>query len=157
MWRNGVNSSRDAAEISSAHNRSAGSRDEFTPFAALYKATYIGANRINLLYSAVINAAAATMSGRGKGGKVKGKTKEPVPSRAGLQFPRRAHPTRLLRKGNSLNVFSAGAPASRSCNVLSGSRGAPFELTERLCRSRQQEDEDHPAPSAAGDPQRAES
>ena len=43
------------------------------------------------------------MSGRGKGGKVKGKAKSRS-SRAGLQFPvGRIH--RLLRKGNYYNYF----------------------------------------------------
>jgi len=45
------------------------------------------------------------MSGRGKGGKVKGKSKSRS-SRAGLQFP--VH--RLLRKGNYAERVGAGAP-----------------------------------------------
>ena len=50
----------------------------------------------------------ATMSGRGKGGKVKGKAKSRS-SRAGLQFPvGRIH--RLLRKGNYAERVGAGAP-----------------------------------------------
>jgi histone H2A len=49
-----------------------------------------------------------TMSGRGKGGKVKGKSKSRS-SRAGLQFPvGRIH--RLLRKGNYAERVGAGAP-----------------------------------------------
>merc|ERR1719341_968293 len=49
-----------------------------------------------------------TMSGRGKGGKVKGKAKSRS-SRAGLQFPvGRIH--RLLRKGNYAKRVGAGAP-----------------------------------------------
>ena len=49
-----------------------------------------------------------TMSGRGKGGKVKGKAKSRS-SRAGLQFPvGRIH--RLLRKGNYAARVGAGAP-----------------------------------------------
>ncbi|XP_033730659.1 uncharacterized protein LOC117320083 [Pecten maximus] len=49
-----------------------------------------------------------TMSGRGKGGKVKGKAKSRS-SRAGLQFPvGRIH--RLLRKGNYAERVGAGAP-----------------------------------------------
>ena len=48
------------------------------------------------------------MSGRGKGGKVKGKAKSRS-SRAGLQFPvGRIH--RLLRKGNYAELVGAGAP-----------------------------------------------
>jgi len=48
------------------------------------------------------------MSGRGKGGKVKGKA-ESRSSRAGLQFPvGRIH--RLLRKGNYAKRVGAGAP-----------------------------------------------
>ena len=48
------------------------------------------------------------MSGRGKGGKVKGKSKSRS-SRAGLQFPvGRIH--RLLRKGNYAERVGAGAP-----------------------------------------------
>ena len=48
------------------------------------------------------------MSGRGKGGKTKGKAKSRS-SRAGLQFPvGRIH--RLLRKGNYADRVGAGAP-----------------------------------------------
>ena len=48
------------------------------------------------------------MSGRGKGGKAKGKSKTRS-SRAGLQFPvGRIH--RLLRKGNYAERVGAGAP-----------------------------------------------
>ncbi|EDW44967.1 GM16917 [Drosophila sechellia] len=48
------------------------------------------------------------MSGRGKGGKVKGKAKSRS-NRAGLQFPvGRIH--RLLRKGNYAELVGAGAP-----------------------------------------------
>ncbi|CAG5092733.1 Similar to Histone H2A (Platynereis dumerilii) [Cotesia congregata] len=48
------------------------------------------------------------MSGRGKGGKVKGKSKTRS-SRAGLQFPvGRIH--RMLRKGNYAERVGAGAP-----------------------------------------------
>jgi len=50
----------------------------------------------------------ANMSGRGKGGKVKGKAKSRS-NRAGLQFPvGRIH--RLLRKGNYAERVGAGAP-----------------------------------------------
>ena len=53
-------------------------------------------------------AKSANMSGRGKGGKVKGKSKSRS-SRAGLQFPvGRIH--RLLRKGNYAERVGAGAP-----------------------------------------------
>merc|ERR1711963_645260 len=52
--------------------------------------------------------ATSKMSGRGKGGKVKGKAKSRS-SRAGLQFPvGRIH--RLLRKGNYAKRVGAGAP-----------------------------------------------
>ena len=48
------------------------------------------------------------MTGRGKGGKTKGKSKSRS-SRAGLQFPvGRIH--RLLRKGNYAERVGAGAP-----------------------------------------------
>ncbi|XP_029160717.1 histone H2A-like [Nylanderia fulva] len=50
----------------------------------------------------------AKMSGRGKGGKIKGKAKSRS-NRAGLQFPvGRIH--RLLRKGNYAERVGAGAP-----------------------------------------------
>jgi len=53
-------------------------------------------------------ATTVIMSGRGKGGKVKGKSKSRS-SRAGLQFPvGRIH--RLLRKGNYAERVGAGAP-----------------------------------------------
>merc|ERR1712010_202555 len=52
--------------------------------------------------------ASIIMSGRGKGGKVKGKAKSRS-SRAGLQFPvGRIH--RLLRKGNYAERVGVGAP-----------------------------------------------
>ena len=52
--------------------------------------------------------ASSIMSGRGKGGKAKGKAKSRS-SRAGLQFPvGRIH--RLLRKGNYAERIGAGAP-----------------------------------------------
>merc|ERR1712236_120706 len=54
------------------------------------------------------NNSSINMSGRGKGGKVKGKAKSRS-SRAGLQFPvGRIH--RLLRKGNYAERVGAGAP-----------------------------------------------
>ena len=56
----------------------------------------------------VPNRKSINMSGRGKGGKVKGKAKSRS-SRAGLQFPvGRIH--RLLRKGNYAARVGAGAP-----------------------------------------------
>ena len=56
----------------------------------------------------IYTAHIVTMSGRGKGGKVKGKSKSRS-SRAGLQFPvGRIH--RLLRKGNYAERVGAGAP-----------------------------------------------
>ena len=60
-------------------------------------------------YSCVTTAQEqAIMSGRGKGGKAKGKAKSRS-SRAGLQFPvGRIH--RLLRKGNYAERVGAGAP-----------------------------------------------
>ncbi|XP_055879432.1 uncharacterized protein LOC129925102 [Biomphalaria glabrata] len=55
-----------------------------------------------------VTAMDVKMSGRGKGGKVKGKSKSRS-SRAGLQFPvGRIH--RLLRKGNYAERVGAGAP-----------------------------------------------
>nr|CAH7768918.1 unnamed protein product [Callosobruchus chinensis] len=55
-----------------------------------------------------LNKLLSEMSGRGKGGKVKGKAKSRS-SRAGLQFPvGRIH--RLLRKGNYAERVGAGAP-----------------------------------------------
>ena len=55
-----------------------------------------------IIYTSII------MSGRGKGGKVKGKSKSRS-TRAGLQFPvGRIH--RLLRKGNYAERVGAGAP-----------------------------------------------
>merc|ERR1712064_158227 len=57
-----------------------------------------------------------TMSGRGKGGKVKNKAKSRS-SRAGLQFPvGRIH--RLLRKGNYAERGGAGAPVYLAADVL---------------------------------------
>uniref|UniRef100_A0A8W8L0W9 Histone H2A n=1 Tax=Magallana gigas TaxID=29159 RepID=A0A8W8L0W9_MAGGI len=56
------------------------------------------------------------MSGRGKGGKVKGKAKSRS-SRAGLQFPvGRIH--RLLRKGNYAERVGAGAPVYLAAVLL---------------------------------------
>ena len=58
--------------------------------------------------SLLLHKLTAIMSGRGKGGKVKGKSKTRS-SRAGLQFPvGRIH--RLLRKGNYAERVGAGAP-----------------------------------------------
>jgi len=69
----------------------------------------------NRIHSHLLSSVANTlsqeeikMSGRGKGGKVKGKAKSRS-SRAGLQFPvGRIH--RLLRKGNYAERVGAGAP-----------------------------------------------
>lgn len=59
-------------------------------------------------FSLINKFAIIIMSGRGKGGKVKGKAKSRS-SRAGLQFPvGRIH--RLLRKGNYAERVGAGAP-----------------------------------------------
>jgi histone H2A len=59
-------------------------------------------------YFAILPFNQIIMSGRGKGGKVKGKAKSRS-SRAGLQFPvGRIH--RLLRKGNYAERVGAGAP-----------------------------------------------
>ncbi|XP_045482191.1 histone H2A-like [Harmonia axyridis] len=64
--------------------------------------TIILLSHIRVLYYYII------MSGRGKGGKVKGKAKSRS-NRAGLQFPvGRIH--RLLRKGNYAERVGAGAP-----------------------------------------------
>ncbi|KRX62767.1 Histone H2A, partial [Trichinella sp. T9] len=71
---------------------------EFTKKNILYIFILIFKNSVNLV----------KMSGRGKGGKVKGKAKSRS-SRAGLQFPvGRIH--RLLRKGNYAERIGAGAP-----------------------------------------------
>merc|ERR1712217_303824 len=60
------------------------------------------------VYSQLSKLFADKMSGRGKGGKTKGKAKSRS-SRAGLQFPvGRIH--RLLRKGNYGQRVGAGAP-----------------------------------------------
>lgn len=61
-----------------------------------------------LPYYSLLRKRKLDMSGRGKGGKVKGKAKSRS-SRAGLQFPvGRIH--RLLRKGNYAERVGAGAP-----------------------------------------------
>ncbi|XP_060085497.1 uncharacterized protein LOC132564900 [Ylistrum balloti] len=68
----------------------------------------LGAFSSGNLGSHVSQAERINMSGRGKGGKVKGKAKSRS-SRAGLQFPvGRIH--RLLRKGNYAERVGAGAP-----------------------------------------------
>ena len=68
-----------------------------------YKFLARTAEKLSVIPSSIIN-----MSGRGKGGKVKGKSKSRS-SRAGLQFPvGRIH--RLLRKGNYAERVGAGAP-----------------------------------------------
>ncbi|CAH1383833.1 unnamed protein product [Tenebrio molitor] len=69
------------------------------------------------------------MSGRGKGGKVKGKAKSRS-SRAGLQFPvGRIH--RLLRKGNYAERVGAGAPVS-----FGRRHGVPSRRSSRIGRKR---------------------
>ena len=61
-----------------------------------------------VLLTEFLNNRYLNMSGRGKGGKVKGKSKTRS-NRAGLQFPvGRIH--RLLRKGNYAERVGAGAP-----------------------------------------------
>ena len=68
-----------------------------------YKFLARASAKLSVIPSNIIN-----MSGRGKGGKVKGKSKSRS-SRAGLQFPvGRIH--RLLRKGNYAERVGAGAP-----------------------------------------------
>ncbi|CAH1384314.1 unnamed protein product [Tenebrio molitor] len=68
------------------------------------------------------------MSGRGKGGKVKGKAKSRS-SRAGLQFPvGRIH--RLLRKGNC-GTRPAGAP-----RLFGRRHGVPSRRSSRIGRKR---------------------
>ena len=65
-------------------------------------------NRSLVVPSVLLTSHESIMSGRGKGGKVKGKSKSRS-SRAGLQFPvGRIH--RLLRKGNYAERVGAGAP-----------------------------------------------
>jgi histone H3/H4 len=60
------------------------------------------------VFASFVHIIHITMSGRGKGGKVKGKSKSRS-ARAGLQFPvGRIH--RLLRKGNYAERVGAGAP-----------------------------------------------
>ena len=76
------------------------------------KASYINSATTLLRHHFVLEARTVSisiiMSGRGKGGKVKGKSKSRS-SRAGLQFPvGRIH--RLLRKGNYAERVGAGAP-----------------------------------------------
>ena len=69
----------------------------------------VGINNLISLPQIEVHLTTTTiMSGRGKGGKVKGKSKTRS-SRAGLQFPvGRIH--RLLRKGNYAERVGAGAP-----------------------------------------------
>lgn len=83
----------------------------------LYKGSCIGTSAIqfvlisqhvHIAFVVVVNKPNRNMSGRGKGGKVKGKAKSRS-NRAGLQFPvGRIH--RLLRKGNYAERVGAGAP-----------------------------------------------
>ena len=70
------------------------------------------------------------MSGRGKGGKAKGKAKSRS-SRAGLQFPvGRIH--RLLRKGNYAERVGAGAPVYLAA-VLEYLAAEVLELARKAC------------------------
>ena len=68
----------------------------------------LGTETAGSQYTRTVHYYHINMSGRGKGGKVKGKAKSRS-SRAGLQFPvGRIH--RLLRKGNYAQRVGAGAP-----------------------------------------------
>merc|ERR1712168_1575996 len=71
------------------------------------------------------------MSGRGKGGKAKGKAKSRS-NRAGLQFPvGRIH--RLLRKGNYAERIGAGAPVYLAA-VMEYLAAEVLELAGNACR-----------------------
>lgn len=77
-------------------------------FACLFLYIERSGFRINIVFFHLAAQKESAMSGRGKGGKVKGKSKSRS-SRAGLQFPvGRIH--RLLRKGNYAERVGAGAP-----------------------------------------------
>ena len=72
------------------------------------KYIYTRQNACAEVFSVALTTESTIMSGRGKGGKTKGKAKSRS-SRAGLQFPvGRIH--RLLRKGNYAERVGAGAP-----------------------------------------------
>ncbi|POS82101.1 histone 2A, partial [Erysiphe pulchra] len=90
------------------------------------------------------------MSGRGKGGKVKGKSKSRS-SRAGLQFPvGRIH--RLLRKGNYAERVGAGAPVYLAA-VMEYLAAEVLELAGNAARDNKKT-RIIPRPSPAGHPQR---
>ena len=90
------------------------------------------------------------MSGRGKGGKTKGKAKSRS-SRAGLQFPvGRIH--RLLRKGNYAERVGAGAPVYLAA-VLEYLAAEVLELAGNAARDNKKTRIIPPSPSA-GHPQR---
>ena len=79
--------------------------EHFNPTTLIYKPSSSYLHHF-LLY--IATEYSFTMSGRGKGGKAKGKSKTRS-SRAGLQFPvGRIH--RHLRKGNYAERIGAGAP-----------------------------------------------
>ncbi len=89
-------------------------RPTLTPFLAniaLPEQTAIKHHKLTNFFVSIIlhwQSPLTKMSGRGKGGKAKGKSKTRS-SRAGLQFPvGRIH--RLLRKGNYAERVGAGAP-----------------------------------------------
>ena len=89
------------------------------------------------------------MSGRGKGGKAKGKSKTRS-SRAGLQFPvGRIH--RHLRKGNYAERIGAGAPVYLAA-VMEYLAAEVLELAGNAARDKQ-EDQDHPPSPSVGHPQ----
>merc|ERR1711913_178793 len=89
------------------------------------------------------------MSGRGKGGKVKGKAKSRS-SRAGLQFPvGRIH--RLLRKGNYASRVGAGAPVYLAA-VTEYLAAEVLELAGNAARDNK--NKDHPKTFAVGNQER---
>lgn len=78
------------------------------PTGYIYMVIWLGRNIFAVSSKRTSFTNCIIMSGRGKGGKVKGKSKTRS-SRAGLQFPvGRIH--RLLRKGNYAERVGAGAP-----------------------------------------------
>jgi len=80
------------------------------------------------------------MSGRGKGGKVKGKAKSRS-SRAGLQFPvGRIH--RLLRKGNYAERVGAGAPVYLAA-VMEYLAAEVLELAGNAARDNKKRESSH--------------
>ena len=82
----------------------------FTLLVASYKNPHFGSRTASVVFWKTSRSpqTQSNMSGRGKGGKVKGKSKTRS-SRAGLQFPvGRIH--RMLRKGSYAERVGAGAP-----------------------------------------------